>query len=229
MHRTKDRSWSGARSGRTTTTQNTNTQATQSQSSENASSLQAASTTRSKVGSRPCDTFADGRKLGWPDGRAAPNWAAPISGRWRAQSRKTDRSHTIGQACRGLHGATLLNGQHVGGGHALWLDVLAYLTYLLPLAVLIGFAVFLSTVTRNSAAAIVGTVIFSLAWQGIAVLPGIKQAQNWLFPKQFDAWEALYGKAGDSIGRAALMCAIYALAPLIAGWLIFLRRDVAGA
>lgn len=129
----------------------------------------------------------------------------------------------------GLHGATLLNGRHVGGGHALWLDVLAYLTYLLPLAVLIGFAVFLSTVTRNSAAAIVGTVIFSVAWQGIAVLPGIKQAQNWLFPRQFDAWEALYGKAGDSIGRAALMCAIYALAPLIAGWLVFLRRDVAGA
>jgi ABC-2 type transport system permease protein len=129
----------------------------------------------------------------------------------------------------GLHGATLLDGRRVGGGHALALDILAYATYLLPLFVLIGVAVFLSTVTRNSAAAIVGTVIFSLAWQGIAVLPGIKTAKNWLFPKQFDAWEALFGQTGDSIGRAALMCAIYALVPLLIGWAVFLRRDVAGA
>lgn len=129
----------------------------------------------------------------------------------------------------GLHGATLLDGRRVGGGHALTLDVLAYATYLLPLAVLIGVAVFLSTVTRNSAAAIVGTVIFSFAWQGIAVLPGIKMAKNWLFPKQFDAWESLFGQSGESIGRAALMCAIYALVPLLIGWVVFLRRDVAGA
>ena len=129
----------------------------------------------------------------------------------------------------GLQGATLVNGRHVGGGHALALDLFAYAAYLLPLAVLIGVAVFLSTVTRNSAAAIVGTVIFSLAWQGIAVLPGIKQAKNWLFPKQFEAWESLFGQTGDSIGRAALMCAIYTLVPLVAGWAVFLRRDVAGA
>ncbi len=125
--------------------------------------------------------------------------------------------------------AVSVDGRHVGGGHALALDVLAYLTYLLPLAVLIGVAVFLSTVTRNSAAAIVGTVIFSLAFQGIAVLPGIKQAKNWLFPKQFEAWESLFGHSGDSIGRAAIICAVYALVPLIAGWIVFTRRDVAGA
>jgi ABC-2 type transport system permease protein len=129
----------------------------------------------------------------------------------------------------GLHGATLLDGRHVGGGYALWLDLLAYATYLLPLAVLIGVAVFLSTVTRNSAAAIVGTVIFSLAFQGIAALPGISQAKNWLLPKQFEAWEALFGQTGESIGRAALMCAVYAIVPLLAGWAVFARRDVAGA
>jgi len=129
----------------------------------------------------------------------------------------------------GVHGATLLDGRRVSGGHALWLDVLAYATYLLPLAVLVGFAVFLSTVSRNSAAAIVGTVIFSLAWQGIAVLPGIENAKNWLFPKQFEAWQSLFGQSGESIGRAAAMCAFYTLVPLVAGWLVFRRRDVAGA
>jgi len=129
----------------------------------------------------------------------------------------------------GLHGATLLDGRHVDGAHALGLDVLAYLTYLLPLAVLIGVAVFLSTATRNSAAAIVGTVIFALAFQGIAVLPGIKQAKDWLLPKQFEAWQSLFGAAGDSIARATVTCAVYALVPLIAGWIVFVRRDVAGA
>jgi ABC-2 type transport system permease protein len=129
----------------------------------------------------------------------------------------------------GLHGATLLDGRHVGGSHALGLDVLAYLTYLFPLAVLIGVAVFLSTVTRNSAAAIVGTVIFSLAFQGIAVLPGLKQAKDWLLPKQFEAWQSLFGHSGDSISRAGVVCAVYALVPLLAGWIVFARRDVAGA
>lgn len=132
-------------------------------------------------------------------------------------------------AAWGLSGVTLLNGRHVSGAHAVWLDLLAYATYLLPLAVLIGVAVFLSTVTRNSAAAIVGTVIFSLAFQGIAALPGVSQAKNWLLPKQFEAWEALFGQTGDSIARAALMCALYTLAPLLAGWVVFARRDVAGA
>jgi ABC-2 type transport system permease protein len=129
----------------------------------------------------------------------------------------------------GLHGATLLDGRHVGGGHALGLDALAYAIYLLPIAVLVAVAVFLSTATRNTAAAIVGTVIFSLAFQGLAVLPGIKQAQNWLFPKQFDAWESLFGAAGDSIGRAAVMCTVYTVVPLLVGWIVFLKRDVAGA
>jgi len=90
-------------------------------------------------------------------------------------------------------------------------------------------AFFLSTVTRNSAAAIVGTVIFALAFQGIAALPGLHGAKPYLLPQQFDAWEALYGKAGVSIARAAWTCALYSLVPLVAGWFVFSRRDVAGA
>jgi ABC-2 type transport system permease protein len=137
---------------------------------------------------------------------------------------------TVGSiASWGLHGVTLVNGQHAGGGHALTLDALAYASYLMPLAVLVAVAFFLSTVTRNSAAAIVGTVIFALAFQGIAALPGIEAAKPYLLPQQFDAWEALFGKGGVSIGRAAWTCAVYSAIPLAAGWAIFARRDVAGA
>ncbi len=71
--------------------------------------------------------------------------------------------------------------------------MLAYATYLLPLMVLVAVAFFLSTATRNSAAAIVGTVIFSLAFQGIAALPGLGGAKPYLLPQQFEAWQALFG------------------------------------
>jgi ABC-2 type transport system permease protein len=129
----------------------------------------------------------------------------------------------------GLHGVTLLDGRDASGSHALGLDGLAYATYLLPLAVLVGVAFFLSTATRNSAAAIVGTVIFALAFQGVAALPGLQGAKPYLLPQQFDAWEALFGQSGASIGRAAWTCALYTMIPLLAGWAIFSRRDVAGA
>lgn len=109
------------------------------------------------------------------------------------------------------------------------LDALAYATYLLPLAVLVSVAFFLSTATRNSAAAIVGTLIFTLAFEGIAALPGLEGAKPYLLPQQFDAWQALFGKSGVSISRAAWTCAIYSLLPLAGGWWIFSRRDVAGA
>ena len=129
----------------------------------------------------------------------------------------------------GLHPVTLLDGTTQAGGHAVGLDALAYAAYLLPMAVLVAVAFFLSTVTRNSAAAIVGTVIFSLAFQGLAALPGMHGAKPYLLPEQFTAWQALFGKSGADIGRAAWTCALYSLVPLLAGWAVFARRDVAGA
>jgi ABC-2 type transport system permease protein len=127
----------------------------------------------------------------------------------------------------GLHGVTLVDGRSAGSAHALGLVALAYLSYLMPLTVLISVAFFLSTVTRNSAIAIVGTLLFVLAFEGIAALPGLEGAKPYLLPKQFDAWQALFGKTGVSIGRAAWTCTLYSLVPLATGWWIFSRRDVA--
>lgn len=129
----------------------------------------------------------------------------------------------------GLHGVLLLDGRVVGGAHALGLDAAAYAVYLLPLGVLVAVGFFLSTVTRNGAVSIVGTVIFALAFQGIAALPGVGAAKPYLLPQQFDAWESLFGKHGASIPTAIWTCALYALVPLLAGWIVFSRRDVAGA
>jgi len=72
-------------------------------------------------------------------------------------------------------------------------------------------------------------VIFALAFQGIAALRGLGAAKPYLLPQQFDAWQALFGQGGASIGRAAWVCALNSIVPLAAGWAIFARRDVAGA
>ena len=129
----------------------------------------------------------------------------------------------------GLHDVTLLNGRTSSGAHAVGLAALAYATYLMPLGVLIAVAFLLSTVTRNGAAAIVGTVIFALAFQGVAALPGLEGAKPYLLPQQFEAWKSLYGQDGLSIARAAWTCALYSIIPLVLGWMVFARRDVAGA
>ena len=102
--------------------------------------------------------------------------------------------------------------------------------YLIPLTVLVAFAFFLSTATRNSAGSIVGTVIFALAFQGVAALPGLGGAKPYLLPRAVRrVGGRCSARAGESFGRAAWTCAIYIVVPLVAGWLVFGRRDVAGA
>ncbi len=131
----------------------------------------------------------------------------------------------------GFHPVRTTTGATLGAGHALALVVAAYAVYLLPVFVIASFAFFLSTVTKNSAAALVGALLFALGFQLLAALPGIGSVKHYLLPEQFNAWESLFGR-GDTdllIGRAAWTCAAYAAVPLLAGWLYFRRRDVAGA
>jgi ABC-2 type transport system permease protein len=127
----------------------------------------------------------------------------------------------------GVHAARLEDGRQVGGLHAIALTAGAYGAYLFPVTVLVGVALFLSTATRNAPAAIIGTVFFSLVFQGIAALPGLGGAKPYLLPDQFTAWQSLLGGSG-SISRAAVVCAVYSAIPIVGGWLIFRRRDVAG-
>ena len=131
----------------------------------------------------------------------------------------------------GFHPVKGETGVTIAGGHALGLVVAAYGVYLLPVLVIASFAFFLSTVTRNSAAAVIGALLFALAFQLLAALPGIGSVKHYLLPEQFNAWESLFGRGdGDSlIPRAAWTCALYAGVPLLLGWAYFRRRDVAGA
>ena len=88
----------------------------------------------------------------------------------------------------------------------------------------------LSAVTRNSAAAVVGTLMISLLFQLIGILPGLGGVQPYLLSTQFNAWQGFLRTPIDwsPIIRAIWVCAMYGVPALVAAFLVFVRRDVAG-
>ncbi len=123
-----------------------------------------------------------------------------------------------------------LSGTIVSAPKALELVYLSLLIYLIPIAAIVCVGLLLSTVFRNSAAAVVGTLMFSLLMQLIGILPGLGGAQPYLLSTQFNAWQGLLRTPIDwaPVIRAAWVCALYAVPALGAAYLTFLRRDVAG-
>ena len=75
-----------------------------------------------------------------------------------------------------------------------------------------------------------GTLMISLLLQLITILPGLGGVRPYLLPEQFNAWQGLLRTPIDwsPIGHAAWVCALYAVPSLVAAYLVFLRRDVAG-
>jgi ABC-2 type transport system permease protein len=135
-----------------------------------------------------------------------------------------------GIAKSGFHPLVTLSGTTVSGGRALVLIGLSLVFYLLPLIAVASIALLLSTVTRNSAAAVVGALLVSLLLQLLTIIPGLEGLQPYLLPTQFNAWQGLLRTPADwaPIVRAVWVCALYSLPCLAASYLVFLRRDVAG-
>ena len=75
-----------------------------------------------------------------------------------------------------------------------------------------------------------GTLMVSLLFQLIGILPGLGSLQPYLLSTQFNAWQGLLRTPIDwsPIVRAAWVCALYGIPSLGAAYLVFLRRDVAG-
>jgi ABC-2 type transport system permease protein len=130
----------------------------------------------------------------------------------------------------GFHPLVTLSGTTVSGSRGLLLIGASLLIYLLPLAAIASIALLLSTVTRNSAAAVVGALMISLLMQLVTIIPGLGALHPYLLPTQFNAWQGLLRTPADwaPIIRAAWVCTLYAVPCLVAASLNFLRRDVAG-
>jgi ABC-2 type transport system permease protein len=135
-----------------------------------------------------------------------------------------------GSVAWGFHPLTSLSGTKVSAGHGLALLVGSMAVYVLPLAGIAAFGLMLSTITRNSAASVVGTLMWALGMQLIGVLPGTESIRPYLLGTQFDAWHGFLRVPADwaPVLRALWVCAIYVAAPLFVAHLVFLRRDVAG-
>ena len=128
----------------------------------------------------------------------------------------------------GFHPLIDLSGARLSPWHALALDVAAVLVYLLPVLAIASFGLFLSVATRQSVAAVGGTLIYAMALQGIAVIAAIKGAHPYLLTNQLTAWHGLFRSpfGGAVIVRAAWVSAAFAVPPLIAAFVVFNRRDV---
>jgi ABC-2 type transport system permease protein len=135
-----------------------------------------------------------------------------------------------GSIAWGFHSFTSLSGTPVSAGRGLGLMFASLAVYALPLAGIASFGLLVSTVTRNSAASVVSTLMFALFMQLIGVLPGTESIRPYLLGTQFDAWHGFLRTPADwaPIVRAIWLSAIYIFAPLTAAYIVFLRRDVAG-
>jgi ABC-2 type transport system permease protein len=130
----------------------------------------------------------------------------------------------------GFNSLQSLSGTIVSAPKALELVYVSLLVYLIPILTIVAIGVLLSSITRNSAAAVVGTLMISLLFQLIGILPGLGGLQPYLLSTQFNAWQGLLRTPIDwtPIIRAAWVCAMYGVPAIAAAYLVFLRRDVAG-
>jgi ABC-2 type transport system permease protein len=135
-----------------------------------------------------------------------------------------------GIAAWGFNSVTTYSGTVVPASEGLLLVFAANAVYLIPLFAVASLGVLLSTATRNSAAAVVGTVGIVILLFIIAQIPGLEGVKPYLLTEQFENWHGLLRTPTDwaPIAHSAWVCALYGVPALIAGYLVFLRRDVAG-
>jgi ABC-2 type transport system permease protein len=109
----------------------------------------------------------------------------------------------------GFNPLTSLSGTTVSAQHALGLLAASLAIYAWPMAAIAAFGIFLSTVTRNSAAAVVGTLMWALLMQLLGVLPGTESIRPYLLGEQFQAWHGFLRTPADwtPVVRAHWVCA----------------------
>ena len=136
----------------------------------------------------------------------------------------------VGGLIWGFDPLTTLSGTTVTPGRALVLTGAGTLAYLLPMSAIAGIGILLSTITRNSAAAVVGTLMVSIFVQIIGSISALDALDPYLLSTQFNAWQGILREPTDwdPIVRSAWVCALYALPSIAWALTVFARRDVAG-
>ena len=136
----------------------------------------------------------------------------------------------IGGLLWGFDPLTSLSGTKIDTGRSVLLIGASALAYFIPITAIAAIAFLLSTVTHNSAAAVVGTLIFSFVMQLLAVISGLDFLRPYLLSEQFDSWQGLLREPTDwaPIVHSAWVSACYAVPAVLWAFVAFVRRDVAG-
>jgi ABC-2 type transport system permease protein len=136
----------------------------------------------------------------------------------------------LGGLIWGFNSLPSLSGTRIGAGRGIVLIGAASLAYFIPMIAIATIAFLLSTVTHNSAGAVVGTLILSFMLQLLAVISGLGFLRPYLLSEQFNAWQGLLREPTDwaPIVHAAWVSACYAVPATLWAFLAFVRRDVAG-
>jgi ABC-2 type transport system permease protein len=123
-----------------------------------------------------------------------------------------------------------LSGTPISVSRGLTLIGASTIAYFMPTIAVASIALLLSTLTHNSAAAVVGTLMISLIMQLLGVITALDFLRPYLLSEQFNAWQGLLREPIDwaPVVRAAWVSAAYALPALAVAFTAFLRRDVAG-
>ena len=79
----------------------------------------------------------------------------------------------------------------------------SFLVYLVPILAIACFGLCLSALTRNSAAAVVGTLMFALLMQLIGILPGLSGTQPYLLSTQLSGVAGLLPRADRLVADRA--------------------------
>src|SRR5260370_21307817 len=69
--------------------------------------------------------------------------------------------------------------------------------YLIPILAIVSIGLLLSTITRNSTAAVVGTLMAALLFQLIGILPGLRALKPYLLSIHFSACQGLFRQPID--------------------------------
>jgi ABC-2 type transport system permease protein len=136
----------------------------------------------------------------------------------------------VGGLAWGFNPLTTLSGTTIGVGRALALTGGGVLAYFIPMMAMAAIAVLFSTVTHNSAAAVVGTLMVSILLQVLGAISALDWLHPYLLSTQFNAWEGLLREPvdWDPILRSLWVCALYGLPAAGAAFTAFVRRDVTG-
>lgn len=137
-------------------------------------------------------------------------------------------SLVAGVAVWGFDPVTTLSGTVVSAERGLGFVLLSFGITVVPVAAIAAVGVCLSAVTRNSAAAVVATILLTVLMQTIAVLPGLEGVEPYLLTSQLDAWLGFARTPMDlePVWRALWVSGAWAAAALAIGAWAFVRRDV---